>query len=110
MTSDGEWTYTWQAGRQLKSMSKAMAQAEYEACEESHNGDARLEILLTGSNVLIEDSDTVTLTAEVTLNNTDITDTLAASLFDWTRDSGDGAEDGIWNSTHSGRVSGGRFS
>ena len=56
-------------------------------------------------HVLIEDSDTVTLTAKVTLNNTVVTDSLAASLFTWTRDSGDAAADGIWNDAHSGMKS-----
>ena len=102
MTSDGNWNYDWQAGRQLKRIWKPMAQAEYETCEPGENGDAMLEILLTGSNVLIEDSDTVTLTAKVTQNNTVVTDSLAASLFNWTRASGDAAADGIWNNAHNG--------
>lgn len=57
----------------------------------------RVEIITTDSTVISTTSDMATMTCKVYSWDSDITDTLDASLFNWKRVSSDSALDEIWN-------------
>ena len=67
-------------------------------------GAYRVEIEST-ADVLSESVQTATLTAKVYWKNEDVTDSIAASGFAWTRKSNDATADAAWNTAHSGMKS-----
>ena len=63
----------------------------------------RVEVISDNGIVFPQDGVQCVLTCRVYEWNTDITDSLDASLFQWTRISGDADADAIWNDQHMGR-------
>ena len=61
----------------------------------------RLEILAE-TVFLSENKRNTTLTAHVWHGNTEVTDSIAAERFKWTRESEDATADAVWNSAHQG--------
>ena len=61
----------------------------------------RLEILAE-TVFLSENKRSTTLTAHVWHGNTEVTDSIAAERFKWTRESEDATADAVWNSAHQG--------
>lgn len=57
----------------------------------------RVEIITTDSTTISTAADQATLTCKVYSWDSDITDTLNASIFNWKRSSNDSASDEIWN-------------
>ena len=64
----------------------------------------RMEIIST-SDILSEDIRNTTLTARVWHGSENVTDSLAASLFQWKRKSADATADALWNAAHTGMKS-----
>lgn len=65
----------------------------------------RVEIICSGPQIMNIKNQTATLSCRVYSWDTDITDTLDSTLFNWTRSSNDSDQDEIWNnnSVHQGR-------
>ena len=64
----------------------------------------RMEIIST-SDILSEDIRNTTLTARVWHGSENVTDSLAASLFQWKRKAADATADALWNAAHTGMKS-----
>ena len=64
----------------------------------------RMEIIST-SDILSEDIRNTTLTARVWHGSENVTDSLAASRFQWKRKSADATADALWNAAHTGMKS-----
>ena len=106
MTSNGERTYEWQAGRQLKQFTINLTEDECRACAPgTDGGDMRLLIEFSGNNVLNASGSSVTATAKVMFGTADVTGTIPAAKFSWTRDNDNATSDAAWNSTHTGMKS-----
>ena len=93
---DGERTYTWGAGRQLRHISMP-ASGSSGSLSITNGFDADSQTMLQ----IVRASDTV-LEAHVLRGNREITDERPASAFNWTRSSGDATADATWNNAHSG--------
>lgn len=103
MLNDGERTYEWQAGRQLKKVTMRCTEEECKACEPgTDGGDTKLVIEFDSLNVLEGNVTSVTARAEVYNGATPVTESIPASHFTWTRNSGDAAADAIWNAQNNG--------
>lgn len=64
----------------------------------------RLEIVST-SDILSEDIPSITLAAKAWHGSTDVTNSLAASRFNWKRTTSNSAADTTWNNNHTGMKS-----
>ena len=102
--NDGERTYTWGAGRQLRSVTMAAKEEEMMVSDGGTvpGGCMKLTIGFSRVNLIESSSDTVTLTAHVWDGETEITDRFAASCFDWVRNSGRTSGDAAWANSHRG--------
>lgn len=68
----------------------------------SDGEDIDVQVLAEGGNSIFNGEGTKKLTAYVYRNGQDITSTIASTAFSWKRQSGDAADDKIWNSLHVG--------
>ena len=102
MLNDGTRRYTWAVGRQLQRIEMPMTEEECAACAEGVSGEIRLAIDFSGSNVLEATGASVVATARVMNSSVDMTNDIPATMFAWTRDSGDAAADAAWNALHAG--------
>lgn len=77
---------------------------QVEKGEQGEKGDSTISVTIytTEGNILRNGQQQTTLMARVTKGNTDVTDSMADSLFSWTRNSGNSATDAIFDSQHAG--------
>lgn len=68
----------------------------------SDGEDFDVQVLAEGGNSIFNGEGLKKLTAYVYRSGTDITSTIAPTAFSWKRQSGDAADDEIWNSLHVG--------
>lgn len=104
MLSDGTHINGWEHGRQLKRVTVYIDAADGECMEDGSDAasGATSHIVFPGGNRTVSGTQTATATVTVVHGGVDITNTLPASAFTWTRDSGRSAEDTAWNAAHHG--------
>ena len=99
----GRYEYEWQAGRQLKKVTIKADLTEGTQAGEDEQSNTRLEIEWSNGNLISGSVTSTQASAKVTLDGEDVTDSYAASAFDWQRDSGNASADATWNAAHKGK-------
>ena len=99
----GRYAYEWQKGRQLKKVTIKADLTEGTQAGVDEQSNTRLEIEWSNGNLISGSVTSTQASAKVTLDGEDVTDSYAASAFDWQRDSGNASVDASWNAAHKGK-------